>query len=82
MKREVDRIPMELCFLEDAPMPAMTLKDELGLDSLRIVELMVALEDALSIQLEESDLDPAELETVGDIYRLADKYREAAGDAV
>lgn len=91
MKKEVDRILMELCFLEEAPMPAMTLKEELGLDSLRLVELMVALEEALAVQLEESDLDPAELVTVGDVYRLAGKYeatqeewglREAADDAV
>lgn len=91
MKKEIDRILMELCFLEEAPMPAMTLKEELGLDSLRLVELMVALEEALGVQLEESDLDPAELVTVGDVYRLAGKYeatregrglREAADDAV
>lgn len=90
MKKEIDSVVMEMCFLEEAPAPAMALKEDLGLDSLRLVELMVELEEALGIQWEESDLDPAALTTVGDVYRLADKYeamraekrQEAADNAV
>lgn len=74
MQRQVDRILSDMSFLEDSPSPDMTLREDLGLDSLRLVELMVELENALTIQLEESDLDPENLLTVGDLYRLLEKY--------
>lgn len=51
-----------------------SLRDELGFDSLKMVELMVALEERFAIRLEESDLDPQALDTVGDLYGLVDKY--------
>ena len=52
-----------------------SLRDELGFDSLKMVELMVALEERFAITIGESDLDPQALETVGDLYDLVDKYR-------
>lgn len=50
------------------------LAEDLGLDSLGMVTLLVALEDAFQIELDESDLDPFALQTVDDIVRLAEKY--------
>ena len=47
-----------------------------------MVELMIALEDAFGVELEESDLDPAGLERVEDLYRLMSRYGEVAPDAV
>lgn len=52
------------------------LQEDAGLDSLGMVALLVAVEDCFSIQLEESDMDPFLLQTVGDIVCLTDKYLE------
>lgn len=50
------------------------LKHDLGFDSLKIVQLMVSLEEALQIEFDESDLDPAKLLTVADLNKLVCKY--------
>lgn len=53
------------------------LAGDLGLDSLGLITLLVAIEDAFQIELDESDLDPFALQTVDDIVRLAEKYMTA-----
>ena len=50
----------------------------MGLDSLRLVELMVMLEETFGVEFEESDLDPARLLTVGDVYALMQRYEKEA----
>ena len=52
----------------------MSLKDDLAIDSLRLVELISEIEDTFEILLEMNDLDPANLNTVSDIYKLIQKY--------
>lgn len=54
----------------------MSLNEDLGFDSLSLVELIVDLEDRFDIEIDESDLDPAQIKTVGQIYALVDKYGE------
>ena len=54
----------------------MKLSEDLGFDSLSLVELIVDLEDRFDIEIDESDLDPRQLKTVGQIYTLVDKYLE------
>ena len=54
----------------------MKLSEDLGFDSLSLVELIVDLEDRFDIEIDESDLDPGQLKTVGQIYSLVDKYLE------
>ena len=51
------------------------LKDDLGIDSLRLVEVLVALEEEFGVTLKEADLDPEAIQTVGDVYALMEKYR-------
>lgn len=51
-----------------------SLQEELMLDSLSMVTLLVELEETLNIQLDESDMNPFDLITVGDVVRLAEKY--------
>ena len=48
-----------------------SLLEDLPLDSLAMVTLLVELEDALSVPLDESDMNPFDLITVGDVVRLA-----------
>ena len=46
----------------------------LGIDSLRSVELIVALEDNLNVTFDDSDLDPSILTTVKSIIELVEKH--------
>lgn len=60
------------------PQAQSQLREDLGFDSLRMVELIVALEEEFGIQFCEDDLDPAQLLTVEDLYVLTEKYWRAA----
>jgi acyl carrier protein len=46
----------------------------IGIDSLKMVELIVALEDGFDIQFDDSELDPSLLTTVDSIIKLTEKY--------
>lgn len=72
----IHKIIMDMSFLEEIPNPHMTLKEDLGLDSLKMVELIVAIEDEFHLEINESDLDPTALQTVEDVYNLLEKYTE------
>ena len=75
MKNLMNEILKKRSFCEDIT-PNLKLKEDLGLDSLNMVELMVELEERFSIEIDESDLDPAALQTVGQICALVEKYTE------
>lgn len=51
-----------------------SLQNNLGFDSLKMVTLLVILEEELNIELKESDMNPYELVTVADVLRLAERY--------
>lgn len=56
---------------------AVCMDDELssiGIDSLKKVELIVAIEDTFNIIFDDSDLDPIHLLNVSDIVELTEKY--------
>ena len=75
MKEKVNEILKEKSFCDEIT-SELKLREDLGLDSLNMVELMVELEDKFNIEIEESDLDPAALQTVSQIYDLVEKYTE------
>lgn len=75
MREKVNGILMAKCFCNEIT-PELKLKEDLGLDSLNLVELMVEIEEKFDIEIEESDLDPAELQTVSRLYDLVEKYTE------
>ena len=50
--------------------PSQRLREDLGIDSLRMVELLVAIEESCGILFEESDLEPTRLNTIEDIKVL------------
>ncbi len=62
--------------LSGAPVEEETqlLTADLGLDSLNLVMLLLDLEETFQFHLEESDMNPFELNTVGDVIRLAERY--------
>ena len=51
-----------------------TLLKDLSFDSLRMVMLLVTLEDSFEIELDESDMNPFALITVRDVVDLVVKY--------
>lgn len=76
MKDRIDEILMEMAFLDEPPGADDSLKDDLGFDSLRMVELIVAIEDEFGIIIGEDDLDPGKITSVRDIHDLVGKYGE------
>lgn len=52
----------------------LSLKDDLGIDSLALVNVLVQLEEAFNITIDISDLSPEKLKTIGDLYTLVEKY--------
>ena len=46
------------------------------LDSLAMVTLLIQIEDAFAIELDEADMNPFELKTVEDAVNLVKKYVE------
>lgn len=55
--------------------PEDNLKEDLALDSLSMVMLLLEIEERFGIQLDESDMNPFDLNTVEDAVKLAEKYR-------
>lgn len=72
-KETVMKVIEELCDTPDIR-EEHTLTEDLGLDSLNMVILLVSLEEALGIVLDESDMNPYDLNTVKDVLNLAEKY--------
>ena len=50
------------------------LQNDLGLDSIRMVTLLILIEDTFAIVLDETDMNPFDLVTVSDIVSLIEKY--------
>lgn len=53
------------------------LQNDLALDSFSMVALMITIEDTFQIELEESDLNPYQLNTVQDVANLVEKYQQS-----
>ena len=50
------------------------LQNDLGLDSLDLVNLLVCIEDEFEIELDESDMNPFDFETVESVVAMIEKY--------
>ena len=55
--------------------PEDDLKEDLALDSLSMVTLLLEIEETFEVQLDESDMNPFDLNTVEDAVKLVEKYR-------
>ena len=51
-----------------------SLKEDCGLDSLSIVNLVISLETGFNIFFDEGDLDPEVINTIGDVVGLVERY--------
>ncbi len=70
---KVNELLKELSGMDEVK-PKDHLKNDLALDSLLMVTLLVEIEDVFQIQLNESDMNPFDLNTVQDVVDLIDKY--------
>ena len=70
---KVKDLLIELCGVKDISLEH-DLKSDLGLDSLQMVMLLMLLEEAFEIMLNETDMNPFELIYVTDIVTLVEKY--------
>ncbi len=75
ISKEVINIIKELGGI-DSVSESDNLQEDLALDSLDMVTLLLMIEDTFSIELNESDMNPYDLETVRDVIALAEKYSE------
>ena len=73
IKNNVLKILEELC-LTTVQDTSCTLMEGLAMDSLRMVMLLLTLEETFDIELDESDMNPFLLLTVEDVIRLVQKY--------
>lgn len=73
VKEKIIEIVKELSCM-DAIKESERLQEDLSLDSLAMVTLLIAIEEALAIQLEEKDMNPFDLITVKDVVRLGERY--------
>lgn len=48
--------------------------ESLGFDSLKLVELIVEIEENFNVEFEESDLNTSKIRTAADINQLLEKY--------
>lgn len=69
-RKKVRQIFREMSAADIEVQDSMDLQLDLGFDSLRLVEAIIELENAFDIEFSESDLNPDNLCTVCDIYRI------------
>jgi acyl carrier protein len=74
IKTQVIGILEDLC-TEKITDTSLDLVGDLALDSLRMVMLLVMIEDVFEIELDESDMNPFKLRTVNDVINLVSKYK-------
>ena len=60
--------------------PTDSLQADLALDSLSAVTLLLAIEDAFGIQLDESDMDLSKLDLVEDVITMVSGYVLKCGE--
>ena len=75
IKKETIEILEDICTENISDFSAKLVND-LSMDSLKMVMLLVMIEDRFDIELDESDMNPFALITVQDVVSLVFKYKE------
>lgn len=70
---KISKILSELSGIKEIK-PEDDLKEDLALDSLSMVTLLLEIEETFEIELDESDMNPFDLNTVEDAVKLTEKY--------
>lgn len=74
IKAQVIEILEDIC-TEKITDTSIRLLDDISMDSLRMVMMLVMIEDVFEIELDESDMNPFTLVTVQDVINLVVKYK-------
>ena len=74
IKARVIEMLEDIC-MENVTDTSAQLLGDLSMDSLRMVMLLVMIEDIFEIELDESDMNPFVLITVQDVIELVAKYK-------
>lgn len=53
-----------------------SLSNDLALDSLKMITMLVKIEEELQIELSQEDMDPFKLKNAGDVVSMASKYTD------
>jgi len=75
METAVVTLVSELSALEISEITIEDKLSDIGIDSLKMVQLIVDVEDHFDIQIKDSDLDLTKLVTVKSIIELVEKYK-------
>ena len=75
IKKETIEILEDIC-TENISDFSAELVNDLSMDSLKMVMLLIMIEDNFDIELDESDMNPFDLITVQDVVSLVLKYKE------
>lgn len=73
IKKEVIKLLKDMSEIKDIN-EGSELKNDLFFDSMEMVMLMIELEDKFNIEIDEADMDPDSLKTVGDVVYLVERY--------
>lgn len=52
----------------------MKLVEDIGLDSLMLVTMLIEIEEEFNIELNESDMNPYDFITAGDVIAMTERY--------
>ena len=61
---------------------SLSLADDLALDSMKMVMLLIMIEEEFEIEFDETDLNPKNIITVEDVIELVLMYLEEKADTV
>ena len=78
----VERTVCQLLKLEGGEDGSVRLREDLGVDSLTMVDLVIDLEDRLGVEFTDADLDPSVLLTLDDLYQMIARRLSPAADGI
>ena len=73
IEEKIKGVLCELSGLESVE-SSFNLQEDIALDSLMMVTMLLEIEDAFNIQLDEADMNPFELTTVKSVIDMVAKY--------
>lgn len=74
MKERINKIVSKISMLPKEQIEENDILKDLGVDSIKMVEIIIALEEDFQINFTETDLNPEKLNTVKDIILLVESY--------
>lgn len=74
MEKEIMKIMAAMSLLDEDEVTEDDILTDIGIDSLKIVEVIMEIEDHFNITFDDSDLNPEALTTVKSVIDLVKKY--------